>query len=614
MKLRVGDFGEFGTRRIETGMMFTFCAREGLDSRILLYRRSSLGLVADVTLPATCRIGDIYSVVISGADWANLCYRFIDAKGSYTDPYARATAGRDGWYETNRIGVDDGCFGYFDLEEMQPFDATTQILPQDTILYKMHMRGFTMQHGLPKAARGTDAGVTLLLPYLCELGVTSLEFQPIYDFEEVSYEKHTSLDDAGNIIESLLPTGKCNYWGYGKAQYFAPKASYFGGKDAVRRCRSMIRAIHDAGMEVILEMSFAEGTSEDLMLDCLWHWVRCYGVDGFHLIGCNVPLKRLMHSKRLSHTKLFLEDVPEDERMLQCTSKHVFCYKDDFMYVARQLQNHMEGSMVQFTNYLRRQNAKVGFVNYMASTGGFTLLDSYSYGEKHNEDNGEENRDGSNYNCTFNYGAEGETKNRSIRRMRLRQVRNGLCVTLLSQAVPLLASGDECLNSQGGNNNAYCQDNPTGWVQFALRSTEAKRMLFFTKQLIAFRKVHKVLTQEDAMQFSDYKHIGMPDLSYHGAEPWLMHIGEEQKAIGILYAGEYVDPAESDVYLAYNFHYDKARIALPKCGEGKKWMQVMNTAAEETFDFVPRPIEEQRCVDVYPQSITILISCVTEEE
>ncbi len=112
----------------------------------------------------------------------------------------------------------------------------------------------------------------------------------------------------------------------------------------------------------------------------------------------------------------------------------------------------------------------------MANTTGFTLLDSYSYGEKHNRDNGEENRDGNNFNCSFNYGAEGATKNKQIQKMRFQQVKNGLCMTFLSQAVPLLVGGDECLNSQEGNNNPYCQDNRIGWVQYQNRSSDAKAL------------------------------------------------------------------------------------------------------------------------------------------
>ena len=195
--------------------------------------------------------------------------------------------------------------------------------------------------------------------------------------------------------------------------------------------------------------------------------------------------------------------------------------------------------------------------------------------------------------------------------MRYMQVKNGLCMTLLAQAVPLICGGDECLNSQEGNNNPYCQDNAIGWVQYRTRSTDAKALTSFLTNLIAFRKEHRVLRQENAMRFTDYCHVGMPDLSYHGAEPWLMHIGDEQKAIGVLYTGHYAKE-EEDVYVAYNFHYERARISLPSLSKEKEWMQVMNTADRSTDDFVPQPIEEQRCVEVAPQSISILISCFRE--
>lgn len=611
MKIRIGDFESYGTKETADGMMFTFFVREDQPCAICLYDRRSKKLIQTIDLSGAYRIGQVYSVEILGRHWERCCYRIRCGEHFFVDAYARSIVGREKWKDASRIGADDGLYGGF-VSGGQEIAAPRHFIEAgDMVMYKLHMRGFTMQHGYKASEKGNDAGLIAGLPYLQRLGVTSIEFQPIYEFEEVFCEKKTLLDEKGISHTRWQTLDKTNYWGYGNAYYFAPKASYFGGRHAVERCRVMIQKIHEAGMEVILEMAFASEVPQDMMLDCLWYWVRYYGADGFHLLGCNIPIKRIAGSYRFRHTKIFCENLPEEILQEQKGKKHIFLYKDDFQYVGRQLQNHMQGSMVQFTNYLRRQNVSYGFVNYMANTTGFTLLDSYSYGEKHNRDNGEENRDGNNFNCSFNYGAEGATKNKQIQKMRFQQVKNGLCMTFLSQAVPLLVGGDECLNSQEGNNNPYCQDNRIGWVQYQNRSSDAKALGIFVKNLIAFRKEHRVLRQENAMCFNDYKHLGMPDLSYHGAEPWLMQVGDEQKAIGILYAGAYAGEAE-DVYVAYNFHYERARIALPRLSQEKRWMQVMNTADHIGQTFEPVALEEQGHVEVAPQSISILISCAEQ--
>ena len=159
-------------------------------------------------------------------------------------------------------------------------------------------------------------------------------------------------------------------------------------------------------------------------------------------------------------------------------------------------------------------------VNFISNNNGFTLMDVFTYGEKHNEANGEENRDGSNYNCSFNFGQEGPTNNRMIQRIRYCNMRTALAILLLSQGVPQILSGDEVANSAMGNNNPYCQDNEVGWVNFSKKKS-AQKLRDYVCQLIAFRKAHSVLSLSEPMQQSDYRSTGLPDLSYHGREPWI---------------------------------------------------------------------------------------------
>jgi glycogen operon protein len=233
-------------------------------------------------------------------------------------------------------------------------------------------------------------------------------------------------------------------------------------------------------------------------------------------------------------------------------------------------------------------------------------MDVFSYGEKHNEANGEENRDGNNYNCSFNYGQEGPTTNRGIMRVRMTNMRTAMALLLLSQGVPQILSGDEVGNTAFGNNNPYCQDNEVGWVHFTKRKG-ALRLQEYVKNLIAFRKNHTVLSVDAPMQQNDYQGTGLPDMSYHGKEPWIMGIGEERKAIGILYNGAYGrKDKEEDVMVCINFYYGDELFALPKLLNGRKWYQVSNTAEDE-WNPSTKPLTEQSSVSVPGGTVTILI-------
>ncbi len=612
MKTRAGDFSEYGTKPTEDGMMFTFSAREGGACAILLYHISDGRLAERIEMPPEYAIGDMYSVVLIGKNWQRFVYLYEENGKTFTDPYASWIHGRSRWADESRLEEGYRVYGGIWQKPYEWQHPQPRLLPQELLLYKLHMRGFSMHHGLPSGKRGNYKGILEKLASLKELGVTAIEFQPIYDFEEVRYEKRQVVSARGKITEEIFPLDKINYWGYGDAFYLAPKASYFGGRDVTAHCREMIDGIHGMGMEIVMEISFAEGLSDDYMTDVLWRWRRDYRVDGFHIVGCNAPIGRIAAHRGLSDCKIFYENIPQEILEREKERKHLFLYNDYFMHVTRQIQNHMQGSMVQFTNYLRRQNDHFGFVNYIANTDGFTLLDSYSYGEKHNEANGEDNKDGKNVNYSYNYGVEGPTKNRQTSQMRLQQIRNGLCCVFFAQAVPLLRGGDEVLNSQGGNNNPYCQDNATGWVSYGRHLKNKVALREFVKNLIAFRRAHPVLAMDQAVRMTDYKHIGIPDISYHGSEPWLMGIGEEQKAVGILYAGDYAkktgEHKAENVYIAYNFHYQDVELALPAVSGHRRWQFVMNTATEESFSFRPRELEDQQRVRVPGSSVSVYIS------
>ena len=582
MKITDGSFATFGTRRRAQNMEFTFAAKtESGDAAIRLYDLADKKEVCRISLKGRKRIGDVYSVMVEGFCWDELCY-LLEADGElFLDPYAAGTVGREGWAGEERRREVLPVYGSFADESYQWKSQGVRIAPRDMVCYKLHMRGFTMARPMAKEKKGNYLGFLSCLGELKELGVTTLEFMPLYDFEEVMYDPaQIAAASARHPMQEIeWEPAKINYWGYGPAAYFAPKASYFGGRAAAYHMKETVDAIHSQGMECIMEMSFVEGTSQDLMVDALIWWVREYRVDGFRLVGCNAPIERIAANPYLQDTKIFYDHFPGELLERESGRKHLFVCNDDFLYALRRMQNHMEGSMVEFANQMRRQNERYGFINYAADSSGFTLMDSFSYGEKHNLENGEDNRDGNPVNYSSNYGHEGETSNRRIRKIRMQQTKNAIAAVLLGQGVPMLLSGDETGNTQNGNNNAYCQDNRIGWLNVS-RAKANRNLREFTRKMIAFRKAHPILSMEGAMQMKDYRHQGIPDLSYHGQEPWAMEVYREQRAIGMLYCGAYSGRGEPDLYICYNFHYQAVEIALAKLKGNRQWRMVMNTAHE----------------------------------
>jgi glycogen operon protein len=256
---------------------------------------------------------------------------------------------------------------------------------------------------------------------------------------------------------------------------------------------------------------------------------------------------------------------------------------------------------------MRRQNERYGFVNFCASSNsGYTLLDSFSYKEKHNEANGEENRDGNNFNFSDNYGNEGETNSRLVWNVRLKNCRTSMAAAILAQSIPMIQSGDEVLNSQKGNNNPYCQDNEIGWVNFNNKK-RTREFKAYVKKLFEFRQKHPVLWTLKPKEMSDPMHKGLPDLSYHGREPWTVWLSEDRKAVGILYSGLYGNHSkEDDVMLLFNFYLEEERFALPSLINQRKWYFAANTS-DEVWPDVEQRLEADDFITVPGSSLTILV-------
>ena len=598
-------------------MTFTFCVKRKAVTSVLLYDRVSKKLLYDIPLTDEYRIGRMYSVTVSGLPWDELCYLYSSDDTSFMDPYAPIVIGREKWMDADRMADNYEVYGgFYDEGYDWEGDMCPEIKPADSIIYKLHVRGFTMDHKLHAAQKGNYRGVLAALPELSELGVTTLEFMPLYEFEEVRYHSHLVMEKGGEVKKITEEPFATNYWGYGEADYFAPKASYFCGRDSLQKkgtspckvsshMKDMVRAIHEAGMEIVMEIAFTEKESEDFILDVLLFWRQEYHIDGFHILGVGLPTERIAANPFLGEAKIFYDQFPSGLLYGESEDKHLFVYNDAFTYPLRKLQHHMDGSIADFANVLKRQESHFGYVNYAATNTGFCLWDVYSYGEKHNYANGEDNADGSNYNCSYNHGVEGETQKKNINRIRRTGARTALTSVLLSQGIPMIYEGDEVLNSQRGNNNPYCQDNEVGWANYSSKKS-SKQFREYIRHIIEFRKEHPVLRSEEPMYENDHKNRGLPDLSYHGREPWVMGIGAEKKGIGIMYFGGYGDEEhDEDVMLCFNFYYGEETFACPALPAGRKWYFVTNTGDDE-FSPDDKPISNQRQIIVPPGTVTIL--------
>ncbi|MFH9226113.1 glycogen debranching protein GlgX [Streptomyces lydicus] len=448
----------------------------------------------------------------------------------------------------------------------------------DSVLYELHVRGFTMRHpGIPERLRGTYAGLAhpAALEHLVRLGVTAVELLPVHQF---AHEDH------------LVRRGLRNYWGYNSIGYFAPHAGYAATGtrgQQVGEFKRMVRALHDAGIEVILDVVYNHTAEAGelgptlslrgidnrgyyrlagdarryadytgcgntlhvvqphvlrLITDSLRYWVTEMGVDGFRF-DLAAALARSMHD--VDMLSPFLAVIAQDPVLRRVKliaepwdvgsggyqvgafpplwTEWNDRYRDtvrDFwrgaQHDVRDLGYRLSGSSDLYAWGGRRPYASVNFVT---AHDGFTLRDLVSYEHKRNADNGENNRDGTHDNRAWNCGAEGETDDPEVNALRRRQLRNLLTTLLLSTGVPMLVAGDEMGRTQHGNNNAYCQDNALSWVDWSLlEDPHWRRLADLAARLIALRRAHPVLRRRAFFSGRPHEQGGLRDLAWFTAD------------------------------------------------------------------------------------------------
>jgi isoamylase len=588
------------------------------------------------------------------------------------DPYARGnshflwdrgrscTSEDDLWTSIRSVVID--ASGY-DWEGDKPLNRPMQ----DCIIYEAHVRGFTQSPTSGVLHPGTFAGLVEKIPYLKDLGITAVELLPLFDFDETA------------VLRVVDGKPVRNYWGYSTIGFFAPQSSYCLDPESgrhLREFRDLVKAMHKAGIEVILDVVFNhtdEGNhqgptycfrgidnrsyyllvpwaleyymdfsgcgntfncnhpiGQKLIVDCLLNWVRETHVDGFRFDEGSIlsrgedgmptvhpPLVWVIElDENLADTKLIAEawdaaglyqigHFPGD-RWAEWDGR----YRDDVRRFVRgdpglvgAIASRLGGSA---DIYEERGGSPLNSVNFVTCHDGFTLNDLVCFDQKHNEANGEYNRDGINDNLSWNCGAEGDSDNPNIESLRNRQIRNFAAILLLSRGVPMFTAGDEIRRSQKGNNNAYCQDNEISWFDWTLVNKNSE-LLRFWRSMIRFRKTHAAVRRDEFFDGS-VNERGLKDVSWHGTK--LNHPGWDDmsaRALAMTLAGFNGD---SDLHVMFNMFWEDLDFELPDVS-GWHWCVAVDTAQPSPRDIADPGSEQDVVGNTYPvkaRSVVVLVN------
>ena len=537
-----------GVLQTPGGRLFAVEAAPASEVELLLYAPGAARPFQTIPMPAEGRLGALFAVLVDIPDDECPLYTFrIDGR-EITDPVATqiAAGGAVRGQKCPRAVAAATA-----LSEERPL-----ALPwTETVLYKLHVRGYTMGAASGARKKGTFQGLAEKLTDICDLGVTSVLLMPCYE---------------------PSPGNDTNYWGYCDGFYFAPRNCFCATEQPAQEFQELVRAMHAAGLECLLEFYFPAQMPARKVVDVLRHWSLAYGVDGFHLLGEGDWLAAAQQDPVLADRKLLCE------RAQAATYDNVAIYDRRYMYAMRRfLRGDRDLDIGEVSAWLcRNRDDGVFRVNFFADQDGFTMADMVTYEGKRNEANGQDNLDGTDYNLSWNCGLEGPTRRRDISELRFRQLANAFALLAFSQGIPLLYAGDERMNSQGGNNNAWCQDNATGWVTWN-RNAKTQALQALVQQFLCIRREHPALRQKQPLRMTDHKSLGFPDVSFHNRSAWVNDAAPAREGLGIFFFGPYAQPADSSLYLACNMGEQDCALALPKAPGHLRWEVAADTTGKE---------------------------------
>ncbi|NUR67720.1 MAG: glycogen debranching protein GlgX [Streptomyces sp.] len=625
--------------------------------------------------------GQRYGYRVHGPWQPELGHRCDPAK-LLLDPYARAVDGRmDNDPSLYDPEADSAGHTLLGVVTDPAFDWGTDSPPRrpyaDTVIYEAHVRGLTRTHpDVPAELRGTYAGLAhpAVLDHLTSLGVTAVELMPVHQFV------HDGV---------LQDRGLSNYWGYNTIGFFAPHNAYAaqGGRGGqVAEFKAMVKALHAAGLEVILDVVYnhtAEGNERgptlsfrgidnasyyrlvdgdwghyydttgtgnsllmrhpyvlQLIMDSLRYWVTEMHVDGFRFDLAATLARQFHEVDRLSaffdliqqdpvisRVKLIAEpwDVGEGGYQVGNFPPLWSEWNGKYRDTVRDFWRGEPGSLGEFASrltgssdlYQRNRRRPRASVNFVTAHDGFTLRDLVSYNDKHNEANGEGNRDGESVNRSWNCGFEGDTDASDVRELRARQQRNLLATLLLSQGIPMLCHGDELGRTQRGNNNAYCQDNEVSWIDWRL-TEEQRDLADFTGRLVALRAAHPVLRRRRFFRGETVTYAGqpLPDLVWFAPDAREMTDGDwlrsDAHSVGAFLNGDAIAEPDScgrpvvddSFLLLLNSYWEPVGFRLPEAAYGERWTTLIDTAEPQGVDGTEHKAES--VVSVAARSLVLL--------
>ncbi len=551
MEKRTGYPLPFGISVREQVVNFSVAVESGKACNLYIYEQGSERPTFVVELPEEEAIGEVRFVGLLYSEVKGMEYNYQVDGEFVLDPYVKAIVPNAP--VRGKVLPDE-----YDWEDDKPLE----IPYHEVIAYNLHVRGFTKHPSSKVKHKGTFAGVVEKISYLKELGINQIQCMPVYSFVETKQYQ--------------------NYWGYGEAFCFAPKASYAASEEPGNELKDMIKACHRNGIEVVLHLPFSTTVPKQLIEECLRYYVLDYHVDGFLLNPYIAPMEAILSDPLLKKTKILQN-------------------RDDFQNTMRAFLRGDEGMVQGVMWWLKERTLNSRSCNYITNHTGFTLADLVSYDRKHNELNGENNQDGPDANYSWNCGVEGPTRKKSVLSLRKRQMRNAMFLLMLAQGTPCILAGDEFGNSQGGNNNVYCQDNEIAWLDWKKTEKESD-FLMYVKQLITLRKQYALFHLEKPLLGVDKTGCGIPDISFHGEEAWQIPNHRASCRLGVYYHG--ID--DTDCFVAYNMHCEAYTFALPVLPKRKKWYRVCSTA-EEPFAVKEQLEKDQRTVGISERTIVMFV-------